>query len=1427
MPRRSHIFPLLLAALLSAFGQSALAQTAAVTDPRFVEFNASPDHNVNLSDGTAMVTRYELQFFQLGAAQPAQAIDLGKPAPDATGLIRLDLTSLLSSWPAAGVVYEARVVAVGPRGVGTSTPSNTFVFSAQCGASLAPVSVSVGPAATTGSVVVSSAAGCAWTAASNAAWISITSGATGTGSGTVAYSVAANTSSSARTATMTIAGQPFTVTQAAGCTFTVSPTASVLGPAAGTGTISVSTGSGCAWTAASSASWITVTSGASGSGSGSVGFSVTANTTTSSRSGTLTIAGRVVTITQEPVACTYTITPLTTTVDASARTGQVTVAAANGCPWTAASGASWITVTSGASGSGNGQVAYSIAANTSTSSRTGTVTIAGQTFSVTQSGIACTYALSPITASVPSGAATGTVGVTAPAACSWTATSSAAWLTVTSGGSGSGSGAVNYAVAANTTINTRSGELSIGGQTFTVSQAGMPCTSSISPTSAAVGAAATQGSLAITMPAQCAWTASSGDSWITIVSASTGFGSATLSYAVAANTGTASRTGTIRVAGQLFDVTQAGVPCSYSVAPLTASAPNGTSTGSVTVTAAAGCAWSAASSAPWISITSGNTGSGTGAVGYSVAANSATMPRSGVMTIAGQAVTVTQAAGCGYGVSPSSASVAATASTGAITVSAGASCPWSATSSAQWVTFTTASGTGPGSAAYSVAANPNSSSRSTTLTVAGQSVVLTQAGASCDYTVSPVSQGVVAAGASASVTVTVAGGCTWTAVPSVSWITVTSGASGTGSGTVAYTVDPNPASTVRSGTIAVAGRLVTVTQGGVACTTTLSSTGQAFDAAGGNDVVSITQPAGCVWTALSNATWIRVTSAASGSGSGAVTYNVLANTASSARTGTMTIAGQAFTVTQSGTCTITISPDSVSTAAAATTGTLTVSAGGACAWTAASNASWLTITSGGSGTGTGTVAYSVAANTTAASRTGTITAGGRIFTVTQAAPSCTYLMQPTSISLSAAATTKTVQVVVGASCAWTASSSASWITVTGGAAATGSGTVTFNVAANTSTTPRTGMLTIAGQTVTVDQAGLTCAFTVAPAAISLSPAAATSSVEVTGPAGCSWTAAANVAWITLTSGGSGDGAGTVAFSVAANTSSFSRSGTLTVGGRIVSVAQAGNSCTIALSSIGVSVGSAVSTASVNVMTGSSCEWVSSSNVAWITVTAGTTGTGNGTVVLSMAENTSTASRTGYVNVAGRTFTVTQAGSCQYSVSPTGAMVGGTASTAYVWVTAGAGCAWTASSADSWVTVNTTSGQGTNLLSYTVSANPATSPRTTMLSVAGQSVAVTQAGAPCSYTVSPINLTATTGGPRTVTVTAPVGCAWVASSGANWITVVTTEGNGPGSVTLQLASNTGATARVGIVTIAGWRVAVYQTVLFPPPPPRNLRVIGNP
>ena len=92
--------------------------------------------------------------------------------------------------------------------------------------------------------------------------------------------------------------------------------------------------------------------------------------------------------------CSFSINPTSASFAAAGGSGSVTVTTTAGCNWTAVSNNSFITVTSGASGSGNGTVNYSVAANTSTA-RSGSLTVAGLTHSVSQAGVGggCTNAI--------------------------------------------------------------------------------------------------------------------------------------------------------------------------------------------------------------------------------------------------------------------------------------------------------------------------------------------------------------------------------------------------------------------------------------------------------------------------------------------------------------------------------------------------------------------------------------------------------------------------------------------------------------------------------------------------------------------------------------------------------------------------------------------------------------------------------------------------------------------------------------------------------------------------------------------------------------------------------------------------------------------------------------------------------------------------
>ncbi len=103
--------------------------------------------------------------------------------------------------------------AIGARNGAGANVSAARSFTTGCVAALMTFSAGMPAAGGLGAIVVTAADGCAWTAATSASWITIVSGSTGSGNGTVAYTVAGATGVQ-RSAAIVVAGQTFTVTQA-------------------------------------------------------------------------------------------------------------------------------------------------------------------------------------------------------------------------------------------------------------------------------------------------------------------------------------------------------------------------------------------------------------------------------------------------------------------------------------------------------------------------------------------------------------------------------------------------------------------------------------------------------------------------------------------------------------------------------------------------------------------------------------------------------------------------------------------------------------------------------------------------------------------------------------------------------------------------------------------------------------------------------------------------------------------------------------------------------------------------------------------------------------------------------------------------------------------------------------------------------------
>jgi len=174
------------------------------------------------------------------------------------------------------------------------------------------------------------------------------------------------------------------------------------------------------------------------------------------------------------VPCTFSLSSSTFPVRAVGGNGSVDVTAGPACSWTAVSNDVWIIIDSSSSWTGYGSISFEVRENMNEDPRTGSLTIAGQTFVVVQDGVglACGYSIFPSSQSFksPSGGS-GVINVMSGGACGWAATSNANWITITSGSTGIGNGSVNYSVSPNAGF-ARSGTITVAGRSFKVKQQG-------------------------------------------------------------------------------------------------------------------------------------------------------------------------------------------------------------------------------------------------------------------------------------------------------------------------------------------------------------------------------------------------------------------------------------------------------------------------------------------------------------------------------------------------------------------------------------------------------------------------------------------------------------------------------------------------------------------------------------------------------------------------------------------------------------------------------------------------------------------------------------------------------------------------------------------------------------------------------------------
>jgi Putative binding domain, N-terminal/Viral BACON domain len=361
----------------------------------------------------------------------------------------------------------------------------------------------------------------------------------------------------------------------------------------------------------------------------------------------------------------------------------------------------------------------------------------------------CSFTIAPSSQGFGADGGSGTVTVTTASGCTWNATSSVNWITLTGGASGSGPGSVTYSTTANTSVDARNGALTIGGQMHAVNQSGRPaptCTYEISPAGLEIRADGDTGSFTVNTAAECAWTATSQESWVQIMSGGQGTGSGTVQFSVSRNPDIPERTAMIAVADRTFSVRQRGdvSMCEYRVTPVEFSPCMPEGTVSATLTTQDACPWTAAPAESWLDAPSGDSGTGSTTINVSFSSNY-DAPRTGVIMVrwptatAGQNLRIAQA-GCTYGVSQSAFSFSANAGSGtfqvvqqSIPIVCGGplqdACVWTASSTVPWITITPGMPQrGDNPVNFTVAANEGSQARTGQIRVRDRTVTITQAG---------------------------------------------------------------------------------------------------------------------------------------------------------------------------------------------------------------------------------------------------------------------------------------------------------------------------------------------------------------------------------------------------------------------------------------------------------------------------------------------------------------------------------------------------------------------------------------------------------------------------------------------------------------------------------------------------------------------------
>lgn len=536
------------------------------------------------------------------------------------------------------------------------------------------------------------------------------------------------------------------------------------------------------------------------------------------------------TTTEEGLDSANVIVVSTDKIEVSSKGGQSSITVDSYCPWQITSSEDWSWIKTTASSGHRGKLNFKLilSENTSVEDRTATVTIFNDIYGVSQDISVLQEAGAPyinLSKSEISSPATGsTVDVSIDSNVDYTISSSESWCKVNANRGDIGKTTLRVTIQSSPSTSKRTATIKITNtkrkvtKEITVSQVALKPSLEVSGnTISATNEGITK---SLTVTSNIAWSATCAANWVTLTPVNGTSGTTTLKATIAANPTTVSRTATIKVANQEYNitkeisVTQSALIPSLEVSDNAITANSTERTKSITITSS--IAWTATCEANWVTLTPVNGKSGTTTLNATIAANPTTSSRTATIKVQNNEygitknITVSQEAlNPSLEVSVNTISATVQGLTKQLTVTS--TIPWVATCEEDWVTLSPVNGTsGTTTLKATIAANPTTASRTATIKVQNSEFGITKTIAISqkplipslevsDNTISEISA--PASGLTEQLTIT--SSIDWTATCAANWVTLTPANGTSGTTTLKVTIAANTLTSTRTTTIKV------------------------------------------------------------------------------------------------------------------------------------------------------------------------------------------------------------------------------------------------------------------------------------------------------------------------------------------------------------------------------------------------------------------------------------------------------------------------------------------------------------------------------------------------------------------------------------------------------------------------------------------------